>query len=66
MKKLNKKDKAKAFALKETNTPKITPQDKDTFKKRQTLQELCQEITQDNLNIFIEWDKSSMRKEFNF
>lgn len=62
MKTLIKEYKTKTFTPKSANTL----QGKNTFKKRQTLQELCQEITQDNLNIFIEWDKSSMGKEFNF
>ncbi|WP_300220664.1 hypothetical protein [uncultured Helicobacter sp.] len=39
---------------------------KIVLEKKQDLQSLCQEITQDNLNIFIEWGKSSMGKEFDF
>lgn len=62
MKILIKEYKTKIFTPKRVNTL----QGKNTFKKRQALQELCQEITHDNLNIFIEWDKSSMGKEFNF
>lgn len=57
----------KALALEEESVLDIALQNnKIVLKKKQDLQSLCQEITQDNLNIFIEWGKSSMGKEFDF
>lgn len=55
----------KALALKEESVLDIALQNnKIILEKKQDLQSLCQEITQDNLNIFTEWDDTSVGKEW--